>query len=84
MPKGPAPGSSARARCEKPRPHVDNYPLVLAHARALLTSSPAGRAAYIPADLQDPGSILTTAQPFRSELLRRGGAQADNALSHAV
>jgi S-adenosyl methyltransferase len=39
--------------------YVDNDPLVLAHARALLTSSPEGRTAYIPADLRDPGSILT-------------------------
>jgi O-methyltransferase involved in polyketide biosynthesis len=38
--------------------YVDNDPLVLAHARALLTSSPEGRTAYIPADLRDPVSIL--------------------------
>ena len=28
------------------------------HSRALLTSSPEGRTAYIPADLRDPGSFL--------------------------
>jgi hypothetical protein len=38
--------------------YVDNDPLVLAHARALLTSSPQGRTAYIPADLRDPAAIL--------------------------
>jgi hypothetical protein len=38
--------------------YADNDPLVLAHARALLTSSPAGRTAYIHADLRDPASIL--------------------------
>ena len=38
---------------------VDNDPIVLAHARALLTSTPEGRTAYIDADLQDPESILT-------------------------
>jgi hypothetical protein len=38
--------------------YVDNDPLVLAHARALLTSSPEGRTAYIHADLRDPESIL--------------------------
>jgi hypothetical protein len=38
--------------------YVDNDPLVLAHARALLTSSPEGRTAYIPADLRDPAAIL--------------------------
>jgi hypothetical protein len=39
--------------------YVDNDPLVLAHARALLTSVPEGRTAYIHADLRDPASILT-------------------------
>jgi S-adenosyl methyltransferase len=38
--------------------YVDNDPLVLAHARALLTSSPAGRTAFIQADLRDPAAIL--------------------------
>ena len=38
---------------------VDNDPLVLVHARALLTSHPAGRTAYIEADLSDPQQILT-------------------------
>lgn len=38
--------------------YVDNDPLVLSHARALLTSSPEGRTAYIHADLRDPVSIL--------------------------
>jgi hypothetical protein len=38
--------------------YVDNDPLVLAHARALLTSSPEGRTAYIHADLRNPDAIL--------------------------
>lgn len=38
--------------------YVDNDPLVLVHARALLTSSPEGVTAYIDADLRDPGKIL--------------------------
>jgi hypothetical protein len=38
--------------------YVDNDPIVLTHARALLTSSPAGRTAYLDADLRDPGRIL--------------------------
>jgi hypothetical protein len=38
--------------------YVDNDPLVLAHARALLTSAPDGRTAYIHADLREPASIL--------------------------
>ena len=41
--------------------YVDNDPLVLAHARALLTSSPEGRTAYLDADLRDPAAILDEA-----------------------
>jgi S-adenosyl methyltransferase len=41
--------------------YVDNDPLVLAHARALLTSSPQGRTTYIQADLRDPAAILADA-----------------------
>jgi hypothetical protein len=39
--------------------YVDNDPMVLAHARALLTSAPEGRTAYIHADLRDPSAILS-------------------------
>jgi hypothetical protein len=38
--------------------YVDNDPMVLAHARALLTSSPEGRTGYTHADLRDPAAIL--------------------------
>jgi len=38
--------------------YVDHDPIVLAHARALMTSSPAGATAFIKADLRDPGKIL--------------------------
>ena len=38
--------------------YVDNDPLVMVHARALLTSSPEGRTAYIEADLGNPDEIL--------------------------
>ena len=41
--------------------YVDNDPLVLAHARALLTSTPEGATAYIHADLRDPDKILAEA-----------------------
>jgi S-adenosyl methyltransferase len=41
--------------------YVDNDPLVLAHARALLTSRPEGACAYIDADVRDPGTILEAA-----------------------
>jgi O-methyltransferase involved in polyketide biosynthesis len=38
--------------------YTDNDPLVLVHARALLTSSREGRTAYINADVRDPEAIL--------------------------
>jgi hypothetical protein len=38
--------------------YMDNDPIVMTHARALLTSDPAGRTAYIQADLHDPKDIL--------------------------
>jgi O-methyltransferase involved in polyketide biosynthesis len=38
--------------------YVDNDPIVLAHARALLTSAPEGRTSYIQADLREPEKIL--------------------------
>jgi S-adenosyl methyltransferase len=42
--------------------YVDNDPIVLVHARALLTSSPQGRTAYIDADLRHPETILEAPQ----------------------
>jgi S-adenosyl methyltransferase len=41
--------------------YVDNDPIVLAHARALLTSTPEGATAYVDADARDAGTILTEA-----------------------
>jgi S-adenosyl methyltransferase len=41
--------------------YVDNDPLVLAHARALLTSSAEGATAYLDADLRDTKKILDQA-----------------------
>jgi O-methyltransferase involved in polyketide biosynthesis len=40
--------------------YVDNDPIVLVHARALLTGDPAGRTAFIDADLRDPDAILAS------------------------
>jgi len=37
---------------------VDNDPLVLAHARALLASNPSGGTDYIEADRYDPGALV--------------------------
>ncbi|MBA9005053.1 SAM-dependent methyltransferase [Thermomonospora cellulosilytica] len=41
--------------------YVDNDPLVLAHAHALLTSTPEGATDYIDADMRRPDAILTAA-----------------------
>ena len=42
--------------------YVDNDPMVLAHARALLSSSEQGATAYLDADLRDTGKILEAAR----------------------
>ena len=41
--------------------YVDNDPLVLAHARALLASSPEGACHYLDADIRNPAAILGAA-----------------------
>jgi hypothetical protein len=41
--------------------YVDNDPLVLVHAAALLTSTPEGRTDYLDADVREPEKILATA-----------------------
>ncbi|MFD5000014.1 SAM-dependent methyltransferase [Streptomyces buecherae] len=38
--------------------YVDNDPIVLAHAQALLDSTPQGRTSFLQADLRDPESII--------------------------
>ncbi|HEY2669488.1 MAG TPA: SAM-dependent methyltransferase [Rugosimonospora sp.] len=43
--------------------YVDNDPLVLVHARALLTSSERGATDYVDADVHDPDAILAGAVP---------------------
>src|SRR6185312_1708064 len=40
--------------------YVDHDPMVLVHARALLSSAPEGRTAYIQADLKSPLDILSS------------------------
>jgi hypothetical protein len=42
--------------------YVDNDPIVLVHARALLTSTPEGETAYIDADFLSPETILAAAE----------------------
>ena len=41
--------------------YVDNDPIVLSHARALLTSGPDGKTAYVDADIRDTDRILAEA-----------------------
>jgi hypothetical protein len=61
----PAPGATHQvAQAADPSArvvYVDNDPLVLVHARALLTSTPQGACDYLDADLRGPASILTQA-----------------------
>ena len=61
----PAPGNTHEvAQAIAPQSkivYVDNDPLVLAHARALLTSSREGMCEYVDADLRDPDPIVTEA-----------------------
>ena len=47
--------------------YVDNDPIVLVHARALLQGTTQGRTAYVDADFRDPQNILTS--PQAKELL---------------
>jgi O-methyltransferase involved in polyketide biosynthesis len=71
--------------------YVDNDPLVLAHARALLTSSPEGVTDYIDADLREPDKILETAaktldfsRPIALILSGVLGHVKDDAQPHAI
>jgi hypothetical protein len=64
--------------------YVDNDPIVLAHARALLTSSPQGATAYIDADLRDPGKILDAPQLRATLDLQRPVALVLLAVLHFV
>ena len=58
----PVPGNTHDiAQCITPQArvlYVDNDPLVMAHARALLHGDPRGRTGYLEADLRDPAALL--------------------------
>lgn len=41
--------------------YVDNDPMVLSHARALMKSAPGGAVGYVDADVRDPGAIVAGA-----------------------
>ncbi|MER6991660.1 SAM-dependent methyltransferase [Saccharopolyspora hirsuta] len=47
--------------------YTDNDPIVLVHARALMSSTEQGRTAYVDADLRDPDTILNSPE-FRETL----------------
>jgi hypothetical protein len=63
--------------------YVDNDPLVLAHARALLTGTRQGATDYIDADLRDPARILAEAARTL-DLDRPVGLMLLNILGHVA
>jgi hypothetical protein len=71
--------------------YVDNDPLVLVHARALLTSSPEGATQYIHADLREPEEIVRNArqkldfsQPIGLMLMGVMGHTPDDDEAHTI
>ncbi|MFP3964676.1 SAM-dependent methyltransferase [Actinomadura fulvescens] len=71
--------------------YVDNDPLVLVHARALLTSTPEGTTDYLDADVEEPGAILQAAaqtldfsQPVALLLVGIMQFVQDDAEAHAI
>jgi hypothetical protein len=62
--------------------YVDNDPIVLAHAQALLHSSPEGRTAYVQADLNEPTAILSAPTLHETLDLDRPVALSLNAVLH--
>ncbi|GGV41832.1 hypothetical protein GCM10010182_78150 [Actinomadura cremea] len=71
--------------------YVDNDPLVLAHARALLTGTPEGACDYVDADARDPEGILRAAaatldldRPVGLMLLGVLGTIPDDGEAHAI
>ncbi|MEU6995720.1 SAM-dependent methyltransferase [Streptomyces sp. NPDC046465] len=61
--------------------YVDHDPMVLTHARALLTSTPEGATAYVDADLTDPDRILAAASETL-DLTRPTALILSNILGH--
>ncbi|MEU7906889.1 SAM-dependent methyltransferase [Actinoplanes sp. NPDC049118] len=62
--------------------YVDNDPMVLAHARALLTGTPQGATEYLDADLHDPGKILELAGRTTLDFSKPVGLILMNILGH--
>ncbi|MGW0331527.1 SAM-dependent methyltransferase [Streptomyces sp. NPDC003011] len=63
--------------------YVDNDPMVLAHARALLYSTAEGATAYVDADVLDPDRILASAAETL-DLTRPTGLILSNILGHVA
>ncbi|MFJ6378600.1 SAM-dependent methyltransferase [Kitasatospora sp. NPDC092039] len=64
--------------------YADNDPVVLAHSRALMTSTPQGRTAYVHGDVRDPAAILATPQVQQTLDLARPLVVSMVALLHFV
>jgi hypothetical protein len=64
--------------------YVDNDPIVLVHARALLTSGPEGKTAYIAADMRDIDTILSAPDLRRTLDLSQPVALLLMAIMHFV
>jgi S-adenosyl methyltransferase len=62
--------------------YVDNDPMVLVHARALLTGTSQGTTEYIDANLHDPAAILTGAAATTLDLSQPVGLILMNILGH--
>jgi hypothetical protein len=62
--------------------YVDNDPMVLVHARALLVGTRQGSTEYIEADLHDPAAILEAAGKSTLDLTRPIGLMLMNILGH--
>src|SRR5919107_5762596 len=62
--------------------YVDNDPLVLVHARALLTGTPEGVTEYVDADLHEPAGILQAASRTTLDLSQPIGLILMNILGH--
>lgn len=60
IPTSPNLHETAQAVCSNARVvYVDNDPVVLAHARALMISAPTGQVAYIDGDIRRPHNLLS-------------------------
>jgi O-methyltransferase involved in polyketide biosynthesis len=64
--------------------YVDNDPIVLAHARALLNSTPEGATAYLDADLREPEKILRSPELARTLDLSKPTALILVAVMHFI